>query len=416
MNYSVTNNLPLDELISKALCQLQELNYSVRTVRRYQTVWRRLVLFAEQYQFDNKLSEDLIEQFLGQYSVQYGQSIPKEETWRKHAVFSIKILSNFSRYRRIERHMIDIHRHSVPSTMKKTLYEYAQYCREKRHLRDSTTESRFREISLFLDFLGKRNIKIFNQIQAIDLSEFVTSRQCFKPKTISRIVSDIRMFLQFLVLRGLIKIDLTRHLPTIHISQNATIPSVWDQALVAKLLNAVDRSSPRGKRDYAILLLAYQLGLRISDIRVLTLDHINWEAATISIIQSKTQTPLCLPLTDEVGNALIDYLSSARPNTSYREIFLKLTPPFVPLSKNSHHIVTFWRELAGIKFRSKQHHGMHSLRHSLATHLLEKGTPFPVVADILGHTSMTSTLIYAKTNVEALRQVALSFEEVNHVN
>ena len=72
--------------------------------------------------------------------------------------------------------------------------------------------------------------------------------------------------------------------------------------------------------------------------------------------------------------------------------------------------------MAGIKFTIRQHHGMHSLRHSLATYLLEDNVPFSVISDILGHTSTNSTMIYAKASVETLRQVALSLKEVGHVN
>ena len=103
-----------------------------------------------------------------------------------------------------------------------------------------------------------------------------------------------------------------------------------DPELLVRLLNVVDRSSPKGKRDYAILLLACRLGLRLGDIRTLTLDNLNWEAATIEITQSKTLAPLCLPLTEEVGESLIDYLKSGRPPTDQREVFLTLTPPFLP--------------------------------------------------------------------------------------
>ena len=127
---------------------------------------------------------------------------------------------------------------------------------------------------------------------------------------------------------------------------------------------------------------------------------------------------MSLPLTSEVGEALIDYLKSGRPQTTHREVFLKVNPPFDPFTENNnlHHIVTYWRLLAGITFRSPQKRGIHSLRHTLATRLLEKGTPFTTIAEILGHTSLESTRIYAKADVEALRGVALDPEEVNHAN
>jgi|SRR2546425_3982619 len=305
----------------------------------------------------------------------------------------------------------------VPPLMTKPLRDYEQYCRDRLHLRPTTLRERMREIAIFADFLRSRDITILDQMQPADLSAFVTSLHRLAAKTVSRIVSDVRSFLQFLLLRGILQRDLSHVLPKIRITRDATIPSVWDPQLVVRLLNVVDRSSPKGKRDYAILLLACRLGLRLGDIRALRLDDLKWEAATIEITQSKSLAPLCLPLTEEVGEALIDYLKSGRPQTDQREVFLTLTPPFLPFSENNnlYYIVTYWRQLAGIRFRTKQRHRLHSLRHTLATKLLREQTPFHVISEILGHATTASTLIYAKADVEALRTAALNTEEVRHV-
>lgn len=195
-----------------------------------------------------------------------------------------------------------------------------------------------------------------------------------------------------------------------------TIPSVWDPQLVVKLLKVIDRTSPRGKRDYAMLLLAYRLGLRLGDIRALTLDDLKWDAATIEIRQLKTSAPLCLPMSEEIGSALIDYLKSGRPQAAYREVFLTARLPFTPIPENNHlhHVMSYWRQLAGIQFRTRQRSGLHSLRHTLATQLLQQGTPLHVISDILGHASTASTMIYAKADVESLRGAALDTEEVSH--
>ncbi len=156
--------------------------------------------------------------------------------------------------------------------------------------------------------------------------------------------------------------------------------------------------------------------MRVGDIRTLKLDQLDWEDSIIEVEQSKTGTPLRLPLTSEVGEALIDYLKSGRPQSIHREVFLKVNPPFDPFTGNNlHHIVKYWRLLAGIRFRAPQKRGFHSLRHTLATRLLQKGTPLTTIAEILGHTSLESTRIYAKADVETLRSVALDPEEVNHV-
>ena len=283
---------------------------------------------------------------------------------------------------------------------------------------DLTVYGYIRQIGLFLDFLGKRDVNNFNQIRPEDLSDFVYSLSRYRRKTVAAIVSCVRVYLRFLFYKHQLNQDLSGSLPGVCFPERATIPSVWDKKLLTQLLDRIDRHSPRGKRDYAILLLACRLGMRSSDIRALTLDHIDWAAETITFTQIKTGMPLRLPLTDEMGNALISYIKSVRPKTQYREVFLRLKPPFKPFSKNVHlhHIVQYWRELAGIHFKSPQRHGLHSLRHSLATHLLEDDVPFSLIANILGHASMTSTMIYAKASVELLRQVALSIQEVGHDN
>src|SRR6202162_280826 len=123
---------------------------------------------------------------------------------------------------------------------------------------------------------------------------------------------------------------------------------------------------------------------------------------------SKTGHPLVLPLTEEVGQALIDYLKSGRPQTAHRELFLRAQPPFTPFANDGHfyHIVKYWRGLAGVRFRSKQHCGLHSLRHTLATQLLREQTPMHVISEILGHATTAATMIYAKADVESLRGAA----------
>jgi integrase len=234
---------------------------------------------------------------------------------------------------------------------------------------------------------------------------------------VSHVASHLRLFLQFLFLRNILPRDFSPLVPKVRVARLDTVPSVWDSELVAKLLEVVDRSSPRGKRDYAILLLAARLGMRLGDIRTLKIDDLHWRVATIEIAQAKTGAPLVLPMSEELGLALIDYLKSARPLSQRREVFLNLTPPFEPFAERNHlhYLVTYWRQLAGIKFRTKQRRGLHSLRHTLATRLLHEQTPFHVISAVLGHASPATTFIYAKADVEALRTAALNTEEMCHV-
>ena len=416
--YRVTGSRPLDRLVNKALRRLTKLGYSRRSLRRYRTIWRHLTEFSREGDFGDAFSADLAASFLAAYRIQEGEVLRPKDAWRLHAVYGIKVLSDFVRHGRIERWRTDMQRVRIPPAMKKPLREYEQYCKDRCYLSASTVQERVREIAIFLHFLGTRDVTKLSQLRAADLSAFVSSRERYRAKTVSRIVSSLRMFLRFLTLRGIIQQDLSHALPRIRIPRYTSIPPVWDRALLERLLKAVDRTSPMGKRDYAIFLLACRLGLRPGDIQSLTLDNLDWDAATLEIIQSKTGRPLCLPLTDEVGGALIDYLKNGRPSSSHRQVFLCLRPPFGPFRHGFHlsYLLTFWRQRAGIRFRTEQRHGLHSLRHTLATQLLQQEIAFPVIADILGHATTTTTMIYAKANVEALRRAALDIEEVRHDN
>ena len=411
-------NLQLGRLVADALVEIERLGYSRRSRNRYRAIWEQLIEFSRRKELGDEFSADLAGDFLEEYQVRDEQVDEPGHGWRRHVVLGVRVLADFTEKGRLERASTEVQAIHLLPTMQNALRDYEQYCQDRLHLRPSTLRRRISELTIFLDFLHSRKGRMLGQIQALDLSEFVSCRDHLKPETIARIVSDVRCFLRFLTMRGILQIDLSAELPKIRVPRDATIPSVWDHELLVRLLGAVDRSSAKGKRDYAILLMACRLGLRAGDIRTLKLDHLRWAESTLEMRQAKTEAPLRLPLTNEIGEALIDYLKSGRPQTTHREVFLKVVPPFEPFkeSTNLYHIVTYWRRLAGITFRSSHKRGIHSLRHTLASGLLEKGTPLTTIAEILGHTSLESTRIYAKANVEALRGVALDPEEVSHAS
>ncbi len=418
MEQTRSENLQLGRLVADALVEIKRLGYSRRSRNRYRAIWKHLIEFSRQKELGNEFSADLAARFLEEYRVRDEQADEPSFVRRRHMVFGLAVLAEFAKNGRIERTRTCVQVAHLPPAMQKTLHDYEQYCKDRLYLRPSTLLVRTTALTIFLDFLHSTKARTLDQIQAADLSEFVSCRDHLKPPTVARIVSDMRSFLRFLTMRGILQKDLSAELPKVRVPRDATIPSVWDQEIIVRLLGVVDRSSVKGKRDYAILLLACRSGLRAGDIRTLKLDNLRWAESTIEITPGKTGTPLTLPLTNEVGEALIDYLKSGRPQTTHREVFLKVNPPFDPFKENNHlhDIIEYWRRLAGITFRSPQKRGLHSLRHTLATRLLEKGTSFPTIAEILGHTSLESTRIYAKADVEALRGVALDLEEVNHAS
>jgi site-specific recombinase XerD len=180
------------------------------------------------------------------------------------------------------------------------------------------------------------------------------------------------------------------------------------------LLECIDRGNPAGKRDYAILLLVARLGIRVSDIKSLKLSDLDWQSKTIQVKQSKTNNKVIYPILNDVGWAIIDYLKNARPITDSPFVFIRMSAPYEAFGKdaNLYHIISKYTRLAGITIPRGKKHGLHSLRHTLASTLLEQGTPLPIISEILGHFNSKSTGGYLHTGIEGLRTCALDPEEV----
>jgi site-specific recombinase XerD len=160
-----------------------------------------------------------------------------------------------------------------------------------------------------------------------------------------------------------------------------------------------------GKRDYAMLSLITTYGLRASEIVTLKLEDIGWRENQLKIFQCKTATPLLLPLTDTIGEAILDYLRQGRPSVSYREIFVRHRAPSGTLKPTAvSEVFQSWARRSGLPISFQ---GTHCLRHSYAVHLLRQGTSLKTIGDLLGHQDFESTCVYLRLNIEDLRTVAL---------
>ena len=231
---------------------------------------------------------------------------------------------------------------------------------------------------------------------------------------ISTVLSVLRNYFTFLKDKHFITKDLTGSLPHVRILRNAFIPHSWKTDDVKKLLASIDRNSTKGKRDYAILLLIVHLGLRVSDIRNMKLSSLNWNRKIITLTVKKTGQVLELPLLDDIGWAIIDYLKNGRPQTACDRLFVRHRAPFDSFGENA----SFYSELhrymqvAGITPPTGVHCGLHSLRSTLARNMLEAKIPLPIISEVLGHSSINTTSIYLKIDLDGLRKCALDSEEV----
>jgi len=404
-----------DSLIASAVKHLENLGYRHGTIRNYQYTWKEFAQFTLENSKEKTFSTDLVFQFLDSRGI--SDKVETNMTFRQRHIRNVMhALTDFALHGCFQRRSHVVEKTKLPDNMEETLSGYEQFCRDQLWSPLGTIRSRKRDITKFLHYLDSHGIASVKEIQASTFSRFVTSCAHLKPATLAHLVSSIRSFLRYLHMTGSIDSNMGEYVPKIRVRWGEHIPSVWKSEDVDALLAAVDRSSPSGKRDYAILLLAIRLGMRVSDIRNLRFDNLLWEQARIEINQAKSSEPLALPLTEEIGNALIDYLRYGRPESRQREVFLRANAPFNPFGQdnNLYYIITRYRRRAAIKLPVQNRKGMHSLRHTMASRLLEAGVQLETISGIMGHISMDTTRIYTKVNIEALQSVAIDPEEVSH--
>ena len=299
----------------------------------------------------------------------------------------------------------------TPTTYASLVPAYLEFVRHHRGRR--TTHQQEDALGRFCRWMTAAGLTDLHQLTPGRLRDFVASLGHFRPATIAVQASALRGWLGYLHLKGLLEIDLAQAVVRPRIYRLSAPPQIFDKATVERLLASVNRSTPLGRRDYAMLLLAARYGLRSGDIRKLRLEDIRWREQRIVLIQSKTQQPLELPLLADVDDALTDYLRHGRPSCDAREIFLRHTRPIAPFAHGNSHWAVMARALRGAGITGGgPRRGFHRLRHSLATDLLGGGVPIDVIADVLGHSSVDTTRRYAQVDLTGLRSVALSEAEV----
>ena len=259
----------------------------------------------------------------------------------------------------------------------------------------------------FVAFTGTRGG--LASCDAAMIEAFVATLAGYQVKTVEQKLGALRSFLRFASADGLVDAVCLVAVPAAPSSKQARIPSVWDPGEVARILEAVDRGNPCGKRDYAIILLITRLGLRGVDVRRLEFAGFDWPGNRLFVTQAKTGHRLQLPLLKEVGWAVIDYIRHGRPDCDCPQVFVRHLAPIGPFSDQDHlhQILVKHARVAHVPVSEKRRHGMHSLRHTLATRLMENGTPVEQIADILGHQSVQSTGVYLKSSLGLLARCAL---------
>lgn len=396
----------ISDLVAEVVSFMSTHGYSKSYIQTCNCTWNKLCKMHGNLnivQYTNELIKDFMKECLGFGNPDKSVNVSKAE------ICSLNILYNFLHYQRASWRKIP-EPAIYSSLLNKPFQAYLSRLR-KTH-QESTIANKqvhLKRFDVFLCDRGIDSLDAINQSFLVDFLKYLPSRS----GDIKNTVSTLRNVLRFMYEQGFTTKDCSAYVPKIHMPRNATVPSTFTKDEIIKLLSSIDRGNPVGKRDYALLSVLCRLGLRTSDLLGLKFNNLHWDTCTIELIQQKTGTLLTLPLLNEVGEAIIDYLQHARPKVDSPYVFLRAIPPWHELERSTIHYIVHKRLInAGINIPPKRQHGAHAIRHSLATLLLGEGTALPVISETLGHTCTASTMHYLDIDLSGLRKCILEMPAI----
>lgn len=392
----------LSKQIKKLKGVMEQKKYSSYEIDTMNHIWQTLLVYAENNPSD-KFNEEYRQQFISSI---YGEAMESRDSMYR-ITRALNMLSDFISFKVIFR------QYCTPKTVFseefKDGFEAFIASEKKRNLADGTMHCIFVRLIRLHDYLIDTGILNFNQITRQALSTYVLSLARYSTTYTSETLRTLRRFLNFAYENYYCEESLSDCIPHVKNLRQQKLPNVFTTEEINRILESVDRNNPIGKRNYAIILLAATTGLRSSDIKSLGFQDIDWDSKTINITQVKTKKSLSLPLPDDTGWAIIDYLKHGRPETDSNYIFVSHTYPYGELATLCN-IVPRQMRKAGIKSPANKRTGMHSFRHSLATRMLEENVPLTVVSQTLGHADITSTEVYLRISIKQLAQCGLEVD------
>ena len=396
-----------EKTLSNQITQLKEYllvnGYKPGTIRSYTSYWNHLVVYAKKsdhHLFSHQLGVDFLYETYGVENISHPTCKSKNPTR------SIKLLESFLDSGNIASYRERVS--TVPKQFSKVFEKYLSHLnllgQKPKSLKSKI--SRVRQFLVFLDTAGINSIELISSEDIIGFMTFLTQK--YVSTTRGNILYTVKDFLNFCVLEGISHKNLPQMIKCIYTNPNETMPSVYTSEEIGSILKAVNRNSIEGKKEYAILVLAALLGIRASDIINMKLADIKWNQNVIEFYQQKSGFFIQLPLMENIGYALIDYIKNSRPDTDCENLFVRSRAPIVVYKDSAtiFSLVTKYIKMAGIETEGR-HHGSHSLRHSMASCLLENKTSLPVIAATLGHSSTKNTSRYLRIDIELLRSIAL---------
>ncbi|MDD3231602.1 MAG: site-specific integrase [Oscillospiraceae bacterium] len=397
--------ISLDTLIQTAWSELVRLGYKRSRFSMYNKEFRDFEQYCEKratVNYDSILAQQY---FRDRYNTEIQNPKTKLTQQQLNTRMALRMLDDLYTFGTVRRHLPMQYRY--PQKYEAIITEYIKHCRRE-GASQGTLRVKQQKLRDFVAFIASKEMS-FSEMTPECLSDYVITLSGYARATIHVITSSLRHFFSYLYDEGVTETNLSPFIPKPRIYAEENIPLTWKEDEVNALLESINRHSPIGKRDYAMVLMAVILGMRVGDICSLRFSNLNWNTRLITYTQQKTGKMNVLPIMPEIGEAIIDYLKNGRVETDSDNVFVRHIHPygeFLSSSVLSESIKRYMRQ-AGLKVQDRK--VMHSLRHTLASSLLKDQTPFMTIANVLGHDNPETTNCYTKVDLAALRRCALSY-------
>lgn len=397
--------------IKKIRKEALEIGFSITTMDGYLFIWNKYIKWKKLAYFDYN-EKEYARFLLEHYNFDITTYTNKSKSRYQQLMRSKKMLDDFDSYKQfmIKRTLPSNLYSSYPSNWNIILDKYLEYCKQIKINSENSIKIKRDYLERLLSYFYKKGINEIKSISKETIVTFLNDAVSKGEVSKRRNFYVLRDFLNYLFVENILLIDLSIYIPKMRTIKRKKLPTYLKKDKVEELLNSISRETKIEIRDYAIIIIAARLGLRINDILNIKLKDIDWKNSKLSVLQTKNNNLNILPLTKDIGWAIIDYIKKSRPKCNSEYLFVKANYPFEKMEKfNSFN--KYFEKIESNIDNSNNKKGIHNLRHSLATNMLENNTPISIIASTLGDTLETTSTTYIKVNNKLLSKCALEVDE-----
>jgi len=329
MKLQIVQDKSTSHLIENVKEELFKVGYKPGSIQVYQKYWNVLLKYEANNGIKSYSPKGGLEFLNAIFGISVFTTLSKQDKVRAR---SITLLNDYSRDGMLFPSVRSCPTESFLCCFSQILENFKKHQTNKFQISNSTLSNYDRYLGQFLLYLEKHNISELNQLNPSVILDYCANHFTYSTSTLYNSFCAMRVFLRYLKTVELLKTDYSEIIPSVPYKRASKLPSTFTTEESERIFQAVDRSNPMGKRDYAIMRIAYRLGLRSGDIRNLMFSEIHWEKNTIELTMEKTGKSIVLPLLDDVGQALIDYIKFGRPISDSNVIFLRHISPIKPIS------------------------------------------------------------------------------------